>query len=351
MKQAMLLISMLLVSNVFGQEVRQAQISGRQVELKLVKGDDLSPIAWPTEQVELKQSPATASTDKNIYMLLQANGIAPDSQAFAMVYDLNPSISDLSSLTPTAAIQLPEVTGGPQLKNLLRKGDLVELTLDPVTRQQLNQSIESLQTFVPSINQLSSQPEAQSELKSLLQWYADIEKRFRRRTDPPLRQATLVQMLDEAKVLQSILEGARQQQREVTSDEQQQISAIYADLKVEMTHYGQTLAGLAPTAQPYCVVTVNVKGSDPGRIPELRVYYTYNGLFRPLPAQPPVTSFGFTRLGSGQSENLLHKNYQIWAAKDGDPNHPLTPPFLLRIGDTSAGPLSVDLSLSGGARQ
>jgi hypothetical protein len=350
-KQAMLLISMFLVSNIFGQEVRQAQLSGRQVELKLVKADDLSPVAWPEEHIELRHSSATTSADKNIYMMLQANGIAPDSQAFAVMYDLNPSVSDLNSLASKTSIQLPEVIGGPQFKNLLQGGDLVQLTLDPDIRKQLNQSIESLQSFVPSINQLSSQPEAQSQLTSLLQWYADIEKRFRRRTDPPLRQATLVQMLDEAKVLQSILEGARQQRREVTSDEQHQISAIYDDLKVEMTHYGQTLAGLAPTAQPYCVVTVNVKGGDPGRIPELRVYYTYNGLFRPLPAQPPVASFGFSRLGSGQSENLLPKNYQIWAARDGDPNHPLTPPYLLRIGDTSAGPLSVDLSLTGGGRQ
>ena len=351
MRQAIWLISILLLGSALGQDVRQAQISGRQVELKLVKADDLSPVAWPKEQIELKPSSATTSADKNVYIMLQANGIAPDSQAFAVVYDLNPSVSDLNSLTPNTSIQLPKAIGGAQLKSLLQSGDLVELTVDPDIWKQLNQSIEALQTFLPSINQLSSKPQARSELKSLLQWYADIERRFKRRTDPPLRQATLVQMLDEAKALQSILEGARQQQRQVTSDEQQQISAIYADLKVEMTHYGQTLADVAPKAQAYYVVTVNVKGGDPSRIPDLRVYYTYNGLFRPLPAQPPVTSFGFSRLGSGQSENLLPKNYQIWAAKDGDSNHPLTPPYLLRIDNTSASPLSVDLSLTGSGRQ
>jgi hypothetical protein len=350
-KQAMLLISMFLVSNIFGQELRQAQISGRQVELKLVKADDLSPVVWPKEHIELKWSSATTSADKNIYMLLQANGIAPDSQAFAIVYDLNPSVNDLNSLAPNTSIQLPVVIGGPQTKSLLQSGDLVELTVDPDIRKQLNQSIEGLQGFVPSINQLISQPQAQSQLKSLLQWYADIEKRFKRRTDPPLREATLLQMLNEAKALQSILEGARQQKIQVTIEQQQQISAIYDDLKVEMTQYGQTLAGIAPKAQAYYAVTVNIKGGDTNRVADLRFYYTYNGLFRQLPAQPPVTSFGFSHLGSGQSENLLRKNYQIWAAKDGDSNHPLTPPYLLRIDDTSTAPLSVDLSLSGGGRQ
>ena len=346
MKQAIWLISIFLLGNASGQEVRQAQIAGRQVELKLVKADDLSSVAWPTENVELKPSSATTLADRNIYMLLQANGIAPDSQAFAVVYDLNPGVCDVSSLAPETSIHLPEVIGGPLLKNLLQSGDLVEITVDPDTRGRLNQSIEALQSFVPLIDQLSSRPQTQSELKSLLQWYTDIEKRFKRRTDPPLRQATLVQMLDEAKALQSILEGAHQQQRQITSDEQQQVSAIYDDLKAEMIQYGQTLAGVAPKGQAYFAVTVNIKGGDTTKTAGLRVYYTYNGLFRPLPSQPPVTSFGFGHLGSGQTENLLPKNYQIWAAKDGDSNHPLTPPYLLRIDNTATAPLSVDLSLT-----
>jgi hypothetical protein len=345
-KQARWLIPIFLLGHAFGQEVPQAQIAGRQVELKLVKADDLSSVAWPTENIELKSSSATTSADSNIYMLLQANGVAPDSQAFAVVYDLNPGISDLSSLAPQTIIRLPEVIGGPRLKNLLQSGDLVQLTVDPDTHRQLNQSVEALQSFVPLINQLSSLPQTQSELKSSLQWYLDIEKRFKRRTDPPLRQATLVQMLDEAEVLRSMLQGAREQQRQITSEEQQQIAAIYDDMKAEMVQYGQTLAGVAPKGQAYFAVTVNIKGDDSKKTADLRVYYTYNGLFRPLPSQPPVTSFGFPNLGSGQTENLLHKNYQIWAAKDGDSNHPLTPPYLLRIDNTAKAPLNVDLSLT-----
>jgi hypothetical protein len=324
-------------------------MAGRNIELTLVKGDDLSPLAWPQEHIDLNQSSATTSAHRNIYMVLQANGIAPDSEAFALVYDLNPSVKDVNSLAPGAPIHVPAVAGGPQFQNLLRTGALVELTVDPEVRYQLNQSIEALQTVGPSISQLSSQSQTQAEVGDLLRWYLEIERRFKRRTDPPLRRGTLLQMLDEAKLLESILVAARQQQRQVTTDEQRQISAIYDDLKLGMTEYGQTLAERAPKAENYYTVTVNIKRGDASRISGLRVYYTYNGLFRSLPGQPTVTISGFKHLGSGQSEHLLPKKvYQIWAAKDGDSNHPLTPHYLLRIDDTSEDPLSVDLSLTGG---
>ena len=118
-------------------------------------------------------------------------------------------------------------------------------------------------------------------------------------------------------------------------------------MKIEMDHYSQTLAGNTPKAEDFCSVTVNIKAADSRNVENLRVYYTYNGLFRTLPAQPPIPSFGFAQLGSGHSQNLLRKNYQIWAAKDGDANHPVTPPYLLRIDTTIVPPVSVDLTLTG----
>lgn len=115
-----------------------------------------------------------------------------------------------------------------------------------------------------------------------------------------------------------------------------------------MGQFGETLAGSAPTPQAFYAVTVNIKGADSALLDSLRVYYTYNGLFRTLPADPPITSFGFKQLGSGKSENLLMKNYQIWAAKDGDSNHPMTRPFLMRIDATTPSSINVDLSFLSG---
>ena len=341
----------LFVLNATTQEIRRAELARRLIEMSVVRAEDLSPQAWPQQQMELKQISATVTRDTNVYILLQANGIAPDPGAFALVYDLNPGLKDVNALPPDTFLQLPSIAGGEGLKKLLQDRDLVELSVDPEIRQALNQRIEALQLLVPSIPQVTADANAQAQTSSLIGWYQQIEKRFKRKTDPPLRQATLIELRNEAALLSSILEGALHQSRQLTADEQRQIAAIYEDVKLEITQYGQVLAGAAPKGQSYYSVTVNIKGVDSKLIEGLRVYYTYNGLFRPLPAQPPIVSSGFTHLGSGQSENLLMKNYQIWAAKDGDSNHPLTPPYPFHIDSTSPTSLSVDLSLATVAQQ
>jgi hypothetical protein len=35
----------------------------------------------------------------------------------------------------------------------------------------------------------------------------------------------------------------------------------------------------------------------------------------------------------------------VWAAKDGDWNNPLTPPYTLNIDESSSSPIAVELSL------
>jgi hypothetical protein len=326
------------------QEVRTGQLAGRPIELRLVRADDQSPVAWPENAIELTQVPASVTRDSNIYMLLQANGIAPDSGAFSVVYDLNPKVKDVNKLVPNASIRLPIVIPRRALQNLLKNRFLVEITVDPEIRLQLNQRIDDLQRLEPSIGEVTADADTQAQVKSLIGWYQEIEKRFKRKTDPPLRQATLMELRSEADLLSSILEDADQQHRHLADAERQQIAAIYEDIKLEMAHYGQVLAGLAPRGQAFYPVTVILKGVKTAAMDTVRVYYTFNGLFRPLPADPPIRSFEFTHLGSGVSENLLMKNYQIWAAKDGDPNHPLTRSFVLRIDETSPVSLTVELS-------
>jgi hypothetical protein len=79
------------------------------------------------------------------------------------------------------------------------------------------------------------------------------------------------------------------------------------------------------------------------------VYYTYLGLFPLLHSTPPLTTYlSFPRLGSGLSENVELKNYAFWAARDGDYDHPLTIPYVLRVNqlEDARQSVQVDLTLS-----
>jgi hypothetical protein len=349
-KAAICILFSLVTLQCPAQGIRMAEAAGRVVEMTLVKAVDLSSVAWPEGTTDLTQVSTIAKGDTNVYMLLQANGIAPDSEAFALVYDLNPALKDANNIAAGTSVELPSVSGNSSLLKLLESGNLVELTLDPAIHAELNQRIDGLQAVLPSISQLTLDPEAQTQIKGLIGWYQQIEKRSKRRTAPPLRRASLIQLRDEAGLLSSILLDALQRHRQLSSTEQRQIGGIYEDIKLEMTQFGEVLASVAPAAQSFFAVTVNIKGAEPAHLDGLRVYYTYNGLYRALPANPPIVSYGFKQLGSGRPENLLMKNYQIWAAKDGDSNHPVTLPYLLRIESTTPSSVSVDLSLSGGPR-
>lgn len=345
MRATTCVLLLLFIRNASGQETQKGELAGRPVGMMAVKADELFPVPWPQGRIELKQTSATVTRGANVYMLLQLNGIAPDPGAFALVYDLNPTIRDVDALAPNTSLQLPIIASEEVLQKLLQGRDLVEITVDPEIRRQLNQQIEVLQSFLPVINGLATDPNAQAQLRNLIEWYQQIERRFKRKTDPPLRQATLLELLNEADLLSSILEDSLRQHKNLADNDQRQISAIDEDIRLEMTEYGQILAGAAPKAQNFYSVTVNIKGLGSAHGESLRVYYTYNGLFRPLPAEPPVTSWGFTQLGSGKSENLLMKNYQIWAAKDGDSNNPVTHPYPLKIDQSTPTTLTIDLSL------
>lgn len=350
MRAAICIFLLVLAYRSSAQETRVTELGGRSLEMRVIKADDLAPVPWPAGPVELKIVPTKAAGGVNIYMLLQSNGIAPDPEAFSLFYDLNPDLKSITDIASDATVQVPSVSPAQQLGDLQSAHELVEITVDPELRRELNTQTEKLQQFEPAIAESTADPAAQAQIKNLLDWYQQIERRFKRRTDPPLRHASLVELLTEAKLLGSILEGAAQRGRPLSDADKKQIALIHEDLKQEMEHYGQVLADTAPKPQTYYLVTVVVKGIGGKTLDNLRVYYTYNGLFHPLPADPPVPSFGFTRLGSGTSENLLMKNYQIWAARDGDANHPLTNPYSLRIDSASPYSLTVELSAAQGQR-
>jgi hypothetical protein len=345
MKAAQCIFLVIVSYHSVAQEVRVAELGGRSLEMRVIKADDLSPTPWPSGTLELKVSPGRLASGTNIYMLLQANGIAPDPEAFSLFYDLNPDLKASADISPDITLQMPSVAPASQLNELQSAHALVELTVDPEIRRQLNLQAESLRRFEPSLAQLAPDPATREQVKNLLDWYEQVEKRFRRKTGPPLRHSSLVELLAEARLLDSILDRAVKRAQPLSESETAQVALIHEDMKLEMRQFEQVLADVAPRPQAYYNVTVVVKGIRGKVMDNLRVYYTYNGLFQPLPANPPIPSFGFTRLGSGTSENLLKKNYQIWAAKDGDANRPLTNPYPLHIDDASPTSLTVELSV------
>src|SRR5882724_10351471 len=200
-----------------GQDTRIAEAANRTVEMTLVQADDLAPVAWPKEEITLRHDSTIVSGGANVYTLLRANGIAPDSEAFALVYDLNLGLKDANNIAAGTSLALPSVTGSSGALEFLKGRQLVELTLDPGIRSVLNERIDSLQAALPQIGQLSPGADVLAQIKELITWFQQIERRLKRRTAPPLRQASLIQLNEEAGLLSSLLPDALQRHRDLSS--------------------------------------------------------------------------------------------------------------------------------------
>ncbi|MGA2099386.1 MAG: hypothetical protein ABSH39_24165 [Candidatus Acidiferrum sp.] len=309
-------------------------IAGRQVVAAVVNAQDLTPINFGTEEVVLAVKRQEIGSSADIYKLLQTNGIAPDSEAFTLVYELNPSLRELKGLPPGTVLQLPRLASDSLIEKVRQAGGLAILTVDPDLRDALNRSGEVLQQSINSLLESSLPPTPSSDslkgdLESLRLWYAQIKRSFLHRTGPPLRRDSLVQLRREADELNDV----------------SRIAAFHEDVEVEMTNYDQELANELPKADALYKVSVSIGGANAKALERVRVYYTVYGLFRNPPGKDCDS---FKSPGSGASELMRVQNYMIWAAEDGDPGHPVTEPLRVKVRPWDAEPILVALSASKG---
>lgn len=333
---------------------QKSKLAGRTIAMAMIRSDDLSPRAWPTGVIALGTQSVTVKSGDSIFSLLESNNIQPDSEAYTLVYDLNPTLDKLDPLIPGHSLLLPSVSGGSDFRQLISRGHLVMLTVDPELKFQLRDHAAALVDLSGRFARLESRrfadPLKRQEtikfVKNLTYWFNHMGETYAQHRGKPLRRVTLLQTTIEAETVRLILEQAVAQNGKLSEADQAQISAIHKDVEETIKRWDETMGGRLPLGESQFRVVVNIRGNDPRRIEKLRVYYVVEGLFRDPPTNPPVRSTNFSGLGSGSSAVLPIKDYKVWASEDGDPMHPATPFADLRVrrpptGDT----ISLELSL------
>ncbi len=328
-------------------------LAGREVDVAFVDEATQEPrpapgVAWRVD-VQATALRAGASPVE----LLVANRIVPDSEAFTLLYELNPGILDFKALDAGASVRVPCLVG-PDAKPLdPGRGVMLQVTVDGEIRQALLARIGDVQRAAEAFADVApdrfSSPaqatKAKEQVAVLRKWFGEIGKRFIHRTAPPLRRASLVQLRDEASALQGLLRGSEASAARFGDADARRLAGIYADVELEIPQFSQVLANQVPKGERQVVVRVNLRGTDASTLASLRVYYTINGLFQDPPTDPPVPTYAFRQLGSGMAESLPIKNYRVWAARDGQAGHPLSPPLLVQVSPLN-GDMQVDLDVA-----
>jgi hypothetical protein len=339
-----------------GQQI-ETQIAGRGVSFELVKNPELTPEAWPAEQVRptLDTVEVTFKTSDRLSTLLSGNGIRPDGEAYTLFYELNPAITKASNIAAGTKLVLPKLNGGYQLQTKLKGGYFVLITVDPVLKNDLRSNAKVVADSLPAFLALAEtrfentaeRPNTLNFVREISTWLQHVRQTLGQRTAPPLRHETLFQLNAEAGQVKALVQKAIAPEGKLSTDDQEQIKLIRDDVRLEIGRWDNIMSGELPVGEPKFKVTITISGNDPGLISTLRVYYVVSGAFRNPPNNPPVVSRPFDGLGSGSSKDLTIKNYKIWAARDGDPGRPLTPITLLEVRQPSSGnQLTQTLSLA-----
>ncbi|MEW6737567.1 MAG: hypothetical protein AB1489_40165 [Acidobacteriota bacterium] len=328
----------------------EVKLANQIITLELVKDNEcFSPVEWPSEEISLNIIAEVIEKDERVFDLLKTNGIHPDVEAYSLLYDLNPNLKKIDPLPSGDSIKLPSIKGGEQLKEKLRNGHIIVLTVNKQLKDELSAlaiKINSLykQIKIKQNNSNKTKQKLIDYLADLADWFLYIRNKFLQRTGPPLRYETFLQIRNEAELLTHLMEKMLNSNRHLTRLQKNQIIAIHKDIELDIDKYENQMSGALPDGEPLYKVVVCIKGKNEERIKSIRVYYIANGLFREPLTNPPVDSLGFPNLGSGASKELPIKNYKIWGAKDGDPLHPLTTIFYLEVRPRDID-LNVDLTL------
>ena len=314
---------------------QETALAGRVVTMELVTNDkNRRLVPWANKPPVLSSRPVSINANTRINLLLENQGILPDSEAFTLLYDLNPAVERLDKLANGTRLVIPYLSKKQRPSNRY----VILLTVDKPLKAKLNADVDALRILSSGFSALSPErftdPNSKAEtialVKELVHWFSRMNEIIRRRTAKPMRRITLQQIIDEASVLRSILELSVKRGEKLSAANQQQIFRIHDDIREAIGRWDETMSpGVFPVDSQY-KVEVEIRGEDARLIETLRVYYVYWGLFqKPLNARVSYSSFN--GLGSKSSAVLPIKKYKVWAAKDGDPINPVTPEIDLEV--------------------
>lgn len=324
-----------------GVEGAAVSIAGRNIVVGLIRIADRAPVSPPSAPLKVMTESIQAQPGLSISDVLVKYGIYPDSGAYSVLYDLNPGISKLDAVPDGTRLTIPAPLLGPEWKTALADGSqLVTFSVDEDLYKKLLGNIASLRTEQPKFQAADGRRFADAAksgttkklVSEIIGWCTSISKAVGRRSAPPTSRDTLVALVNETAALEDLLQHATAKAGGITIDDEHQIGAIHRDFEEEIQRYGDVLSGGIPVGEDAnrCILIATIDGGDPGLAKRLRVYFTLDGEFH-QPPPPPLGVTPFPNLGSGKSDPVRPKRYEVWAAPDGHPEQMATEALLITI--------------------
>ena len=323
----------------------QTPITGRDITMTIVTTAG-APVAGATaDGYQLVAVPHVHAQGERIEALLRANGIFPDTDAYGLVYDLNPGVTSFDQVAAGTSLSLPKVvaTNG----GALPAGSLFSLAVEASLKRELAAKITAANQAAAAAPAASAdrfksaadRTETLALINSIKTSLGVIHNVIRGKVRP-LSGELLSQVSEEAEIFRVALANLTQPGLELTACDRENLTLIDKDLLVKR----RTLTDVRdPAGAPARwlearVVVRTLRSGDGAAVPNLRIYYVAEALYGKRGLEK-----SFDQVSSPSERTIPEANYRIWAGRPGDTT-PVTEVKRLEVRRSASGnPISVDL--------
>jgi hypothetical protein len=300
----------------FASPIQEKTTVDRDVSLAVVTTDGRQ-VPANVQGLELKVVTITVKSDDSVKQLLAANHVYPDTEAFGLVYDLNPGLANVSLIKDGQQLTLPRIERRDS-QPVLPSGQLVALTVDSGLKSQLEARFETLDNTTTTITRFGVERFTDAgERSSVIRSLRSINDSLAAIVSVtkgkilPIHNEVLKQVNDEVESLQLALDGIIQTQRKPTAEELDLIKLIDEDLTIKTRNLNDVRGPNEAAARGDLLVKVKVNavGQDGKPVPNLRVYY--------VPMAIPKRIAEFNTLQFPAEHYMPIGNYVIWAGRPG----------------------------------
>jgi len=326
--------------------IRETKLGSLHVTMNLVKRADRTQKELPAGSIQLVSESVKIKKDDTIEVLLVTNGIYPDTEAFAVVYDLNPDLKNLNLLEQNMDLKLPKVKGGAALRAAFQQGYLVALTVDQKLKEKFGENAKKLAGLTSRISAFGterfaspiSKGDVEGPLKNISAFLEKIRVGLLRRNVRPIPSEVLNQLNAETELLNSTLDQIVSSGRKLSASEQDVIKTIEEDIEIKQKAFDEVAAGGVPERYPE--VKVIVRPTKQGKeVPDLRVWCVGKGLRKDI-----NNAHSFPRKSPAADRMLNEGKYFFWAARDPG-KEPVTNELLQEVRKNDKGEIVIELTV------
>lgn len=336
--RTLILASLYLLAISLGAQVPAAYPGGYDIRLSLYRPSDGVEQETPTARFKFDEV-SVSSPVPSIANLLSTQKIHMDSEAVALLFDLNPQVSPQGGFYGQDRIRFIRIEPAPESAKALSEGFLYKIHYDQELRHSLLQSGEGIKRAAgaalgsPASN--GSRSCISSAANDLEQILGHVKDR-----DQPLNHAMLSQVGGDADLLQKLLERITGAGATVPPDDARTICLLADDLKLKSERFPDTRGGGPDTLVPWPMVRVivNTKDAVTGKlVPLLTVHCKPVALERSA-----YHGQEFANLSSPSEQLLPEADYVFWATQGQEPAVLGRREVPIR---NTGGPVSVDLAV------